>query len=70
MTISIYTVSHWSGSGRRHGVSAHLGVRLKEWGAQRAGAAIASRVLVAWGAERERSASMHAMRLQNGNPCM
>eukprot|EP00965_Chrysotila_dentata_P054752 1818334-Pleurochrysis_carterae.AAC.1 len=44
--------------------------RLKERGAQRAGAAIASRVPRAWGAERERSASMHAMRLQNGKLCM
>eukprot|EP00965_Chrysotila_dentata_P085182 2810220-Pleurochrysis_carterae.AAC.3 len=29
--------------------------RLREWGAQRAGAAIASRVPRAWGAERKRS---------------
>eukprot|EP00965_Chrysotila_dentata_P260239 6213832-Pleurochrysis_carterae.AAC.2 len=44
--------------------------RLKERGAQRAGAAIATRVLKAWEAERERSTSTHAMRLQNSKLCM
>eukprot|EP00965_Chrysotila_dentata_P132826 4391916-Pleurochrysis_carterae.AAC.1 len=44
--------------------------RLKEWGPQRAGAAIASRLPRAWGAERDCSASMHAMLLPNGKPCM
>eukprot|EP00965_Chrysotila_dentata_P175950 5808726-Pleurochrysis_carterae.AAC.1 len=43
---------------------------LEEGGAHWARAAIASGFQVAWGAERERSASMHAMRLQNRKPCM
>eukprot|EP00965_Chrysotila_dentata_P115166 3807381-Pleurochrysis_carterae.AAC.1 len=51
------------------GLSAPTG-RLKEGGAQRAGTAIASRVPRAWGAKRERSASMHATRVQNCKPCM
>eukprot|EP00965_Chrysotila_dentata_P172038 5677058-Pleurochrysis_carterae.AAC.3 len=39
-------------------------------GAQRAGAAIPSGFPRAWGAERERSASTHAMRWQNGELCV
>eukprot|EP00965_Chrysotila_dentata_P070422 2327301-Pleurochrysis_carterae.AAC.1 len=39
-------------------------------GAQQAGAAIMSAVPRAWKAERERSTSRHAMRLQNGKLCM
>eukprot|EP00965_Chrysotila_dentata_P088289 2915578-Pleurochrysis_carterae.AAC.1 len=39
-------------------------------GAQRSGAAVASGFPRAWGAERERCASTHAMRWQNRKPCM
>eukprot|EP00965_Chrysotila_dentata_P160585 5301564-Pleurochrysis_carterae.AAC.1 len=52
-----------AGAGRTYGAAQRMG-------AQRAGADIASRVSRAWGAKRERSASRHAMRLQNGKPCM
>eukprot|EP00965_Chrysotila_dentata_P210359 6185844-Pleurochrysis_carterae.AAC.1 len=39
-------------------------------GAQRAAAAMGERVSRAWGAERQRSASIYAMRMQIGNLCM
>eukprot|EP00965_Chrysotila_dentata_P257767 6212996-Pleurochrysis_carterae.AAC.1 len=62
MTINTNTDSQRSESKRR----------CEGWGApgRWLRAAIASDFLRAWGAERERSSSTHAMQLQNGKLCI
>eukprot|EP00965_Chrysotila_dentata_P256780 6212664-Pleurochrysis_carterae.AAC.1 len=53
-----------AGAGRTYGAARGRGRSLGQGGHR-------ERVPIrAWGAELERSASMHAMRLQNGKPCM
>eukprot|EP00965_Chrysotila_dentata_P098587 3258988-Pleurochrysis_carterae.AAC.1 len=67
MSIGTNTDRHWSGSRRRRGGWAHLrsGSRNQALSGQGQPSRAEFRELT-WGAERERSASMHAMRLQNG----
>eukprot|EP00965_Chrysotila_dentata_P184265 6083679-Pleurochrysis_carterae.AAC.1 len=70
MSISTDTNSPWQGSGRRRGGWAHLQGGSGRGSSAGSGSHREDRYPRARGAEPERAASTHAMRLQYGKLCM
>eukprot|EP00965_Chrysotila_dentata_P210190 6185759-Pleurochrysis_carterae.AAC.1 len=70
MTTGTNTNSHWLGGAAQARELGRAWAVAQGRGAQQWASAIASGFPKTWGAERERSASTHATRLQNGELCM